>query len=408
MSWSLVLSVVFIAVEILGRVATGDPRALRAEVILGVFILAEIAAWLALRRSRVGLSAAIFAWALLGLSVASTTLTTFITPPLMLIPLFAMAVGLPFLQGQALRALMLGACVTELLVTISSARFLPVVGPLPPTIERFLFVAATTSIALLIAFLLHQFTLRLRGALEVARAAVATREEFLSIASHELQTPLTVLKLHLQRLPQLLRTDPMATEAKVRAAETQVTKLSRLVGNMLDLSRLEAGKLSLELVMTRLDTLVQRVVGELLPMADRTGSTIQVTVANCAVGNWDATRVEQVISNLLSNAIKYGEGKPIQVTVDQEGAFAQVKVQDQGAGIAPGDLGRLFVQFERGTHAHARAQSGVGLGLYIAKQLSETMGGALAVSSQPNQGATFTLRLPLRAGVEAEAPATGA
>jgi signal transduction histidine kinase len=334
--------------------------------------------------------------------LASTPLTSYITPPLMLIPLFAMAVGLPFLRGRALRSLLVGACLTELLVTISAAKFLPTGGPEGEVLGQFLFVGSTTAIAMLIAFLLNQFSRRIRGALTVARAAVATREEFLSIASHELQTPMTVLKLNVQRLAVATRTDPAATDAKLRAIEGQVNRLSRLVGNMLDLSRLNAGKLALELAPTRLDTVVERVLEELRPMAERTGSSIDLKVASLAEGLWDVMRVEQVVSNLVSNAIKYGEGKPIQVTVDQPGPFAEVMVRDGGAGISPRDRERLFAQFQRGSNTHA--QGGVGLGLYIARQLSELMGGTVVFNSGENEGTTFTLKLPATPKPSAPAP----
>jgi signal transduction histidine kinase len=244
-----------------------------------------------------------------------------------------------------------------------------------------------------IAFLLDRFARGVRRALDVARAAVTAREEFVSIASHELQTPLTVLKLQLQQLAQTTRSQaPAASEAKLRAADAQVTRLARLVGNMLDLSRLQSGKLVLEPTDTRLEQIVRGVVAELRPMAERSGSTLEVTVETAVQGHWDALRLEQVISNLLSNAIKYGEGKPIHLKLSRQGPEAELSLRDEGVGIAPADLERLFVQFERGRQT--RTQSGVGLGLYIAKQLVEAMGGSLSVSSVMNQGATFTLRLP--------------
>src|SRR4051812_7308728 len=110
LGWSLGLSLVFIAVEVEGRFRTGDPLASRALALLGAFAVTELAAWLAAMRGRSALAATVFAWALLAISLGTTTLTTFITPPLMLLPLFGMAVALPFLRGASLVALLIGAC----------------------------------------------------------------------------------------------------------------------------------------------------------------------------------------------------------------------------------------------------------------------------------------------------------
>jgi signal transduction histidine kinase len=398
--WSLLLSSIFCAIEVYSRFVAADPQAVRLAVILGGFILAEIAAIVVLHHDRVGAAASIFAWAMLAVSATTAWLTTYITPALMLLPLLAMAVGLPFLRGRGLLALLVGACATELEVTLSALRFLPMRGPAPELIQRLQFVVSTVTIALIIAFLLEQFSRGIRSSLDEARSEVAAREEFMSMASHELQTPLTVLKLQLQRLAKAA--PPGSNEAvgaRLRDVDTQVTRLSRAVNNMLDLSRLSARKLVLEQKPVHLDAVVRTVIDELKPMAELTGSPVELKVVRPAVGLGDPLRVAQAVSNLLSNAIKYGEGKPIEVTVDEVEPTAEVSIRDHGRGIAPELLGKLFVQFERGPRAGS--QSGMGLGLYITRQLLEAMGGVVRVTSRVNEGATFTIALP-------SAPAAGA
>jgi signal transduction histidine kinase len=391
LTWSLGLTLVLVSMELFGRFSSHDSSSNRASWILGGFIVAEVAAVLALRRQRVTLAAGIFCWSLLVAAVACTTLASFITPPLVLMPLFAVALGLRFLRGKVLRTLMFVACSSVLWVAVDSTRFLPSRSML----LEVTFVASTTAIAVLIALLINDFSRRIHTALDTARDAIATREDFLSIASHELQTPLTVLKLNLQRLSQVITTAPMEeTEEKLEIAKGQVSKLTRLVGNMLDLSRLQAGRLTFDVKPTRLETVVQQVVEELRPMAERAGTEIEVRVKQPTLGDWEPLRVEQVVSNFLSNAIKYGEGKPILLTIDRSGPDAELSIQDHGAGISEKDLARLFGKFERGTQTSA--QTGVGLGLYISKQLLEAMGGGVTVTSQRHKGSTFTLRLPAK------------
>jgi signal transduction histidine kinase len=137
------------------------------------------------------------------------------------------------------------------------------------------------------------------------------------------------------------------------------------------------------------------VAGRLREQAAETGSTIDVDVPEAIVGRWDRTRIEQIVTNLLSNAIKYGDGKPIRVAAREVDGWLRLDVKDDGAGIPRADQSRIFQAFERVTAASR--VGGLGLGLYIGRQIAVAHGGALSVESKPGQGSVFTLELPLEA-----------
>jgi signal transduction histidine kinase len=232
-----------------------------------------------------------------------------------------------------------------------------------------------------------------------AQAAIRQREEFLSIASHELKTPLTGLQLQVQMLARLADqgTLPTLPTARVismlRRAEGQTKRLGKLINSLLDLSRLQAGRLELELADVDLAAVTTGVVELFQPELAAAGCRLVLHAATPVIGHWDRDRVDQVISNLLANAIKYGRGRPIEVRVDQEGATATLVVRDEGIGIAPEHQGRIFERFERAVGP--QQYSGFGLGLYIARQIVEELGGSITVSSRPGAGATFQVALPV-------------
>jgi signal transduction histidine kinase len=168
-----------------------------------------------------------------------------------------------------------------------------------------------------------------------------------------------------------------------------------LIDDLLDVSRLTAHRLELNLEEVSLPEMLADIAGRLREQAAETGSTISVTVEQARpplVGVWDRVRVEQVITNLLSNAIKYGGGKAIAVEARGEGDRVAISVRDQGIGIAKADQDRIFRAFERVESMHR--VGGLGLGLYIGRQIVAAHGGTLRVSSEPGRGATFVLDLP--------------
>ena len=236
--------------------------------------------------------------------------------------------------------------------------------------------------------------------------AIRARDEFLSVASHELRTPLSALQLQIQTLLQPPRRSPQAVlspeqiKAKLEMAYRQTERLTRLVGQLMDVSRITAGRLRLEREEIDLSTLVRDVVGRLGEEARRTRSDVQITAATPVVGSWDRIRVEQVVGNLLTNAFKFGDGRPIEITVESKGPIARLVVVDHGIGIAPEDVERIFRRYEQAISS--RAFGGLGLGLYIARQIIEAHGGTIRVESQPGAGSTFSVDLPRGATTSAE------
>ena len=244
---------------------------------------------------------------------------------------------------------------------------------------------------------------RLEGAANELRLAVDARDEFLSVASHELKTPLTALRLQIQALHRsVLRApdqsfSPDQLRARFEAAERQVQRLVQLIDALLDGSRLQHGELDLTVDDVDLTALVTDVADRQRSSAAATGSTVTVDVPAGLRGRCDASRVDQVLTNLLSNAVKYGRGKPISVRAGIEGERGPsrifITVADQGIGISPEDQARIFDRFERAVSRTHYA--GLGLVLWISRQIAESLGGELTVESEPTRGARFTLHLPL-------------
>ncbi|WAS86748.1 MULTISPECIES: sensor histidine kinase [unclassified Corallococcus] len=233
-----------------------------------------------------------------------------------------------------------------------------------------------------------------------AREAVRQRDEFLGIASHELKTPLTPLSLKVQLLQKqvvvLARegkdvpTDRVADALDV--VQRQVRRLSGLVDNLLDVSRITAGRLRLELEEMDLASVAAEILYRFSAAAAQSGTELGLEAPVPVVGRWDRLRLEQVVTNLVSNALKYGAGQPVIVSVEARGTLARLTVKDHGIGIAPDDLTRIFERFERAVSD--RHYGGLGLGLYITRQIVEAFGGTVSAVSTPGEGATFLLELP--------------
>lgn len=231
---------------------------------------------------------------------------------------------------------------------------------------------------------------------EETRKAVQVRDEFLSIAAHELRTPLTSLSMQLQILRRLKGAQlEEKASAKLEMAQRQTDSLARLIDRLLDLSRLANSRLSLDPEPLDLVKILSLVVESFRESAAAAGSALVYSPElPSLVGEWDALRLEQAVTNLLSNALKYGEGRPVEVRIFREGGFARVRVTDQGMGIAPEDQARIFGRFERAI-SHTDI-SGLGIGLYITRQIAAAHGGDISLASQPGKGSAFTLSLPLR------------
>jgi signal transduction histidine kinase len=236
-----------------------------------------------------------------------------------------------------------------------------------------------------------------RAALGRAQAAIEQRDELLSVASHELKTPLTSLTLAIEGLSRDARRANIPVGDKgmdrVVRAEKQVHRLTALVNQLLDFSRISLGRMTIQPSDFDLAVLADDVATRFRDLAvARTGQPLDVRGLLRLHGRWDKDRLDQVLTNLISNALKYGGGKPIWLSVERVPPVARVRVHDDGIGIDPADQQRIFERFERpgGTHA-----AGVGLGLWISRELVQAHGGQITVESRPGQGATFTVELPL-------------
>ena len=237
-----------------------------------------------------------------------------------------------------------------------------------------------------------------RHTLAKLEAAVAARDQFLSIASHELKTPLTALQLQLQSLERALclgEADGPRVVQKLKTVTRSSERLGELVNRLLDVSRIGEGPLDLVREEVDLVALAEEVVGRFREAQRESGALGQVSAAGPVRGRWDRARLDTILTNLLSNALKYGLGKPVEVRVSSGGGRVRVAVEDHGIGIDPADHARIFQRYERA--ASERHYGGFGVGLWVARLVAEAHDGRIDVQSVPGEGATFTLELPLEA-----------
>ncbi|TWR95323.1 hybrid sensor histidine kinase/response regulator [Pseudomonas saxonica] len=229
--------------------------------------------------------------------------------------------------------------------------------------------------------------------------AVRMRDDFMSIVSHEVRTPLNGLILETQlRKMHLARENAAAftmdkMHAMVERDERQIQSLIRLIEDMLDVSRIRTGKLSIRPSTFDLSQTVANLLESFAAQISAAQSRVDFTVRQSVIGQWDEFRIEQVVSNLLTNALRYGARKPVQVSVYVEGASAIIDVRDQGIGISEENQKRIFHQFER--VAGSDVVSGLGLGLFISEQIIAAHNGSISVHSTLGEGALFRVSLPL-------------
>jgi len=177
------------------------------------------------------------------------------------------------------------------------------------------------------------------------------------------------------------------------AVHRQSAQLTRLVENLLDVSRITSGRLHLDLKQVDLAVVVREVAERFESELRDTGVVLTADAPGPVVGKWDPVRLDQIVTNLLSNALKYGEGQPIDVTVRSNGTDATLVVADRGTGMSAEEQARVFGRFERGESATGKG--GFGLGLWILREIVVALSGKVNVESAPGQGATFTVTLPL-------------
>ncbi|CDS53939.1 two-component hybrid sensor and regulator [Polaromonas sp. CG9_12] len=237
--------------------------------------------------------------------------------------------------------------------------------------------------------------------------ALNMRDEFMSVVAHELRTPLNTLFMDVQMRKMLLERGKVAVfdaaylEKMVARDQRQVQSMVRLIDDMLDVTRIRSNRLSIRPGPVDLPALLGRVTGNLSHQAEAAGSAITLHADQPVTGCWDEFRIEQVVTNLLTNALRYGNGKPVEVSLVLLGDSVVLHVRDQGKGIPARDQQRIFDPFERAV-GQDDSTTGLGLGLYITRQLVEAHGGTISVQSREAEGALFSVTLPL--AVPATAP----
>ncbi len=234
-----------------------------------------------------------------------------------------------------------------------------------------------------------------------AEKSIALRDDFISIASHELRTPLTPLKMQVNLIERQIRNGMLSQNPKsgefcrlIKNTEHQIDHLIRLIEDILDVSRIAAGRLILHLQRKKLSELVQDVINRYAHELEKAQCPIVLELDSDSEMKLDPVRMDQVIVNLLTNAMKYGAGQPITISVIHVKDRIEARIKDLGIGIEKKDQSRIFERFER--VAPIQHYPGLGLGLFISKQIVNAHGGDIRVESQPGKGATFILSFPCR------------
>jgi PAS domain S-box-containing protein len=237
-----------------------------------------------------------------------------------------------------------------------------------------------------------------RRALDEAKRAIGVRDQFLSIASHELRTPLTSLTLQLSSLSRLMRAGTLRDvpseklEGRLVRMEQQTARLASLIDELLDVSRISTGRLSIDHQPTDLVEIAREVLERLADEATAARCGLELRAPASLIGAWDRNRMDQVLTNLVDNAIKYAGGQPVEIEIERGAASARLAVRDRGPGVPEEEQERIFQQFERAAPA---SMAGLGLGLWIASRIVMAHGGTIEVESRPGGGASFVVELPL-------------
>lgn len=218
------------------------------------------------------------------------------------------------------------------------------------------------------------------------------KDEFISIASHEFKTPLTTIKIFTQILMQYLAGDKKTSGYLIKV-NNQVDQLTNLVNDMLDVSRIQSGKLALQKEEFNLYKLIKEAVEDIQDTTEQqiilTGQQVKIVA--------DKFRINQVIINLLSNAVKYSSRtNPVKVNLSSQKDFISVSVADSGIGIRKSNQKKIFEPFFQSENKMRPSASGLGLGLYISKEIIQRHGGKISVDSATGKGSTFTFNLPKR------------
>ncbi len=230
--------------------------------------------------------------------------------------------------------------------------------------------------------------------------ALKMRDDFMSLVGHELRTPLNTLHVETQlRQIQIAKGNmvaftPEKLQEMIARDGRQIQSMIRLINDMNDVSRIDNDKLTIRIAESNLSSLLQRIAEDLSFQAKAANREFIVALEENVIGMWDEFRIEQIIINLLTNALRYGGDRDIDINLQAHNGFAQLKVRDYGVGINLDEQQRIFEKFVRGENK--KVSEGLGMGLYIARQLAHAHKGELSVESKPGEGSTFILSLPLR------------
>jgi signal transduction histidine kinase len=248
--------------------------------------------------------------------------------------------------------------------------------------------------------LLQKKLMKIKETESYLQRALESRDEFLSICSHELKTPLTSLKMQIQlneRMKNKLGEEKAFSLENMKKfidqADRSVERIIHLVNDMLDISRVSTGRLSLNLEEVNLSTLAKEVTDRLMPIMEMAGNKVGLELEENLFVNADKFRIEQVLTNLLMNAAKYAPDSPVEIILKKIENCACLSVKDHGKGISEEDQKRIFERFERAIDSHV--VSGLGLGLFISKEIMALHKGVIKVESELGKGATFIMKLPL-------------
>lgn len=216
------------------------------------------------------------------------------------------------------------------------------------------------------------------------------------MVAHELRNPMTPIRGQIELLLSLANREGASSRLVQRLQRLNVAVESyiRRATALLETTRLAAGRVRLQPTSVDLSAVVHEIVDMYRPAAARARCRVQAIVEEGVVGQWDRLALEQVSENLLSNALKYGAGTPVSVLLAADASDARLVVRDHGPGIRQEDYRRIFLPFEQLALSGVRRQ-GIGIGLWVSRQLAEAMGGAIEVDSVVGQGCAFTVRLPL-------------
>jgi signal transduction histidine kinase len=229
-----------------------------------------------------------------------------------------------------------------------------------------------------------------------AQESIRARDEFLTAASHELRTPVMSLLLGAQGLLASEAAPPERRRRMIELLARQAKRLDKLVDDVMSVGKIHLGRLDLRLTEVDLVAVARDVTERLAYAAAQAGCAVELHAPGAVRGLWDRDRLDQVVTNLLANAVKFGASEPIDVSVHQAPGLARLEVVDHGIGIQPEALPRIFEKFERATAANA--YGGLGLGLYLARNIVEAMGGTLRAESAPGRETRFTVELPTGLG----------